>query len=42
MDTIILKSGYWRDSDESDTIIPCENNYDNCVGSENNNINYCK
>ncbi|EAR97147.2 transmembrane protein, putative (macronuclear) [Tetrahymena thermophila SB210] len=40
--TIILKNGYWRDSNSTDKIFSCYNNMDNCIGEDPQNINYCR
>ncbi|KAL4487247.1 hypothetical protein ABPG72_017966 [Tetrahymena utriculariae] len=39
--TLILKNGYWRENNETDTIVYCKSNNKNCQGQESNNINYC-
>ncbi len=43
---IKLPKGYWRSSNESDEIIYCYNNAENCVGDldnpDINNYFYCK
>ncbi|KAL4441716.1 hypothetical protein ABPG74_008713 [Tetrahymena malaccensis] len=40
--TITLKNGYWRDSNQTDKIFNCYNNVDNCIGEDPQNIRYCK
>lgn len=31
-----MKKGFWRSSDHSDSVLPCINNPDNCLGGRSN------
>ncbi|KAL4447078.1 hypothetical protein ABPG74_013930 [Tetrahymena malaccensis] len=35
LDQILLKNGYWRESNQSDLILPCSDNNQNCIGDLN-------
>lgn len=35
-DVIEVEEGYWRESDQVDIIVSCENCPDNCLGGKNN------
>ncbi|KAL4468018.1 hypothetical protein ABPG73_002311 [Tetrahymena malaccensis] len=39
--TIILKNGYWRENNQTDDIVYCKMNDNNCKGQDPDNINYC-
>ncbi|KAL4453069.1 hypothetical protein ABPG74_015300 [Tetrahymena malaccensis] len=40
--TIILKNGYWRENNQTDNIVSCVHNPDNCQGESTSSIQNCK
>ncbi|KAL4497237.1 hypothetical protein ABPG72_019557 [Tetrahymena utriculariae] len=40
--TLILKNGYWRENNNTDNIVSCVHNPDNCQGESTNSIQSCR